>query len=112
MSVDITAHIGVGWVIPQEKYEQMMEAAGDNRTEVEDYFRYINNYSAVGDVFLGEFLVATDPGRYTDLSNLSNCIDIDIFVERMADILELCGEKVGPDTEWFNVRTYLINRVW
>ena len=106
MSVDITAHIGVGWVIPQEKYEQMMEAAGDNRTEVEDYFRYINNYSAVGDVFLGEFLVAADPGRYTDLSNLSNCIDI------MADILELCGEKVDPDTEWFNIRTYLINRVW
>lgn len=112
MSVDITAHIGVGWVIPQEKYEQMMEAAGDNRTEVEDYFRYINNYSAVGDVFLGEFLVAADPGRYTDLANLSNYIDIDTFVERMADILELCGEKVGPGTEWFDVRTYLINRVW
>ena len=82
MSVDITAYIGVGWVIPQEKYEQMMEAAGDNQEEVRDYFRYINNYSNVGDVFLGEFLVAADPGHYTDLANLGNCIDIDTFVEK------------------------------
>lgn len=110
MNTEEAVCAAVGWIIPKAKYDKMMAAAGDRRTEVEDEFHYINGYEIESSVFLGKF-VGVKAGDYIDMDNLHHYIDTDYFSREMVRILKICGEKVAPDTEWFNTHIYLMNRL-
>ena len=93
MSVNITAYIGIGWVISQEQKEEMLKAAekSDLYGEVEDSFHYINSYSGTSDVFFGDFIIAVDAGDYVDLQGFADDFDYEGFLRSFREVLIACG---------------------
>lgn len=114
MSIDITAYIGIGWVVSQEQKEKMLEAAkeSDIYDEVEDSFRYINSYIGNSDVFFGDFIVDVDAGDYIDLQSFTKDISYKAFLHSFRKILIACGQELKLEEEWSNPRLYLINQIW
>lgn len=114
MSVDITAYIGIGWIISQEQKEDMMEVAeeSDILGEVEDCFHYINSYSGSSDVFFGDFITAVDAGDYIDLQGFADNFDYEKFLRSMKEVLIACGQELLLEDEWSDPKLYLINQLW
>ena len=114
MSINITAYIGIGWVISQEQKEEMLEVAekSDLCGDVEDSFHYINSYSDTSDIFFGDFLVAVDAGDYVDLQGFADKVNYEGFLRSFREVLIACGQELQLEEEWSNPRLYLINQIW
>lgn len=123
MSVDYESFIGIGWVIPVEERDRLIEANWKLIKEnpdkeipsVEDEFSYINCYYDESDVFLGERLAAIDCGEYMNLTAIGSLLtpeELEEFVLKYEKIFEACGEPLGIDSKWYNPQIYLIHRIW
>lgn len=114
MSVDITTHIGIGWVISQEQKEEMIETAEKSNLydEIGDSFHYINSYSDTSDVFFGEFIISVDAGDYVDLRGFADNFDYEGFLRSFKEVLVACGQESKLEEEWSNPKLYLINQLW
>lgn len=123
MSVDYDAFIGIGWVMPREEKERLIDAnlkiieahPDDIIPCVEDEFRYINCYWDDSDIFLGKMLVSIDCGEYLNLTAIGELItpeELEEFVDKYTALLEACGEELGPNSKWYNPQIYLIHRIW
>lgn len=111
MSVDITAKIGIGWIISQEKRNEMEENAGDQWDDFGNHFRYINNYGD-SDTFFGKVLKCVDCGDWEYIGDLGQNIDFNRFSDTMTEILHICGQDICPDGEWANPQLILFNQLW
>ena len=114
MGVDITARIGIGWIVTAEQREEMIEAALANASEdicVEDEFHFINGYTGDTDYFLGEWLSSVDAGEWEDLEGFSDGFDDEEFMRKYTEILRVCGQALNLD-DWGPPKLYLINQLW
>jgi len=115
MSVERTTCLGMGWIISPEKYQAMLEAAPeDKQGEIQDEFYPINSYIGDTDYFLGEFIRCIDEGDYFDLVATQEEIlsNVEGFIDKYMEILNLCGESISPDSYWSEAHLYVIHRVW
>lgn len=110
MSVDITARIGIGWIVTAEQREEMIEAALVNGPEdiyVEDEFHFINGYVDDPDYLLGEWLSSVAAGDWEDLEGFSDNFNDEDFMRKYTEILRVCGQA-----NWGPPKLYLINQLW
>ena len=123
MSVDDESFIGIGWVMPVEERDRLIEAnlklINEHPDEIipciEDEFSYINCYYDESDVFLGKRLAAIDCGEYMNLTAIGSLLtpeELEEFVLTYEKIFEACGEPLGIDSKWYNPQIYLIHRIW
>lgn len=112
MGVDITARIGVGWIVTAEQRDEMIKTALANTPKnmyVEDEFHFINGYIEDTDFFLGELLSSVDAGEWEDLEGFSDNFNDEDFMRKYTEILRVCGQDLN-DLE--PPKLYLINQVW
>ena len=110
MSVDVTARIGIGWIVTAEQREEMIETALANGPEdiyVEDEFHFINGYADDSDYLLGEWLSSVAAGDWEDLEGFSDNFNDEDFMRKYTEILRVCGQA-----NWGPPKLYLINQLW
>ena len=113
MGVDITARIGVGWIVTAEQREKMIETALANTPKmyVEDEFHSINGYTEDTDYFLGEWLSSVDTGSWKNLEGFSDNFNNKDFMIKYSEILYVCSQDLFID-DWGPPKLYLINQLW
>ncbi len=113
MGVDITARIGIGWIVTAEQRDKMVETALANTPKmyVEDEFHSINGYTEDTDYFLGEWLSSAYAGNWEDLEGFSDNFNNEDFMRKYSEILYVCGQDLNLD-DWGPPKLYLINQLW
>lgn len=115
MGVDITAHIGIGWIVTAEQRDKMVETALAHTPKmyIEDEFRFINGYTEDTYCFLGKWLSSVDAGEWEDLDleRISDSFDDKDFMLKYSKILRVCGKDLNLE-DWGPPKLYLINQLW
>ena len=110
-----TTHLGLGWLVSNEEFQEMKEKAGLTWDEIKDHFYAIDKSNDESEYFIGVLFPAINSGSALDLivaaQNINQDIDQNIFGQTYFNILQTCGRELNINSKWTNAHAYLINRL-
>ncbi len=101
MGVDIRLNIGFGFIVSQERYDEMIEVAEskDLLGDIEDRFYLIDGYSDASNRFLGDLFKTTDDVEPIALADVvPPDFDPEQFARIYEEIFDICDVRI--DEEW------------
>ena len=111
--IESIATVGLGWIIPSEKFKEMQEKAGTKFNEISHNFHLINQHFDKTAVFLGELCSPVNAGDFADLANhidmLSNIAGSIEYSAKYESILTVCGENIIPNSNWSEAKLFLLH---